>query len=91
MKRCPITLIIRKMQIKITRRYHYIPSAVQCIARSCLTLCNPTDYNLPGSSVHGIFQARNTGVDCHFLLQGIFLAQGLNLHLLHWQADSHTH
>ena len=26
--------------------------------RSCPTLCNPTDYNLPGSSVHGILQAR---------------------------------
>ena len=25
---------------------------------------------------------------CHFLLQGIFLTQGLNSHLLHWQADS---
>ena len=25
----------------------------------------------------------------HFLLQRIFLAQGLNLHLLHWQADSY--
>ena len=28
---------------------------------------------------------------CHFLLQGIFLTQGLNphlLHLLHWQVDS---
>ena len=25
---------------------------------------------------------------CHFLLQGIFLTQGLNLHFLHWQADS---
>ena len=25
---------------------------------------------------------------CHFLLQGIFLAQGSNLRLLHWQADS---
>ena len=24
----------------------------------CLTLCNPLDYNLPGSSVHGILQAR---------------------------------
>ena len=27
-------------------------------------------YSLPSSSVHGIFQARNTGVGCHFLLQG---------------------
>ena len=25
---------------------------------------------------------------CSFLLQGIFQKQGLNLHLLHWQADS---
>ena len=24
----------------------------------CLTLCDPMDYILPGSSVHGIFQAR---------------------------------
>ena len=24
----------------------------------CLTLCNPVDYGPPGSSVHGIFQAR---------------------------------
>ena len=27
-------------------------------------------------------------VGCHFLLQGIFLTQGWNLHLLHWQEDS---
>ena len=31
---------------------------------------------------------KNTGVGCHFLLQGIFLTQGSNLHLLHWQTDS---
>ena len=28
------------------------------IAQSCLTLCDPVDCSLPGSSVHGIFQAR---------------------------------
>ena len=28
------------------------------VAQSCLTFCNPTDYSAPGSSVHGIFQAR---------------------------------
>ena len=27
-------------------------------AQSCLTLCNPTDCSSPGSSVHGILQAR---------------------------------
>ena len=28
------------------------------VAQSCLTLCNPVDCSLPGSSVYGIFQAR---------------------------------
>ena len=28
------------------------------VAQSCLTLCEPVDYSLPGSSVRGIFQAR---------------------------------
>ena len=56
--------------------------------QSCLTLCDPTDCSPPGSSVHGDSPGKNTGVDCHFLLQGIFLTQGLTAHLLHWQADS---
>ena len=28
------------------------------IAQLCPTLCDPVDCSLPGSSVHGIFQAR---------------------------------
>ena len=28
------------------------------VAQSCLTLCDPMDCSPPGSSVHGIFQAR---------------------------------
>ena len=28
------------------------------VAQSCLTLCNPMDYSLPGFSLHGILQAR---------------------------------
>ena len=34
------------------------PAPVCSVAQSCLTLCNPTDYSLPISSVHGIPQAR---------------------------------
>ena len=34
------------------------------------------------------FPGKNTEVGCHFLLQGIFLTQGLNLCLLHWQSNS---
>ena len=28
------------------------------VAQLCLTLSDPMDYSLPGSSIHGIFQAR---------------------------------
>ena len=28
------------------------------VAQSCLTLCDPMDCSLLGSSIHGIFQAR---------------------------------
>ena len=37
------------------------------------------------------FPDKNTGVGCHFLLQGIFSSQSSNLcllHLLHWQENS---
>ena len=50
-------------------------------------LCKPMDCSPPGSSVHGILQAR-IEMGCHFLLPGIFPTQGSNLHLLHWQVDS---
>ena len=36
-------------------------------------LCDPMDCSLAGSSVQGNFSGENTGVGCHFLLQGIFL------------------
>ena len=57
------------------------------VTQSCLILCDPMDCSPPGSSVMG-FCSKNTGVGCHFLLQGIFLAKGSNLCLLNWQAAS---
>ena len=56
------------------------------VAQSCLTICDPMDYSLPGSSVHGDSPSKNTGVHCHALLQEFFPTQGLNPHLLHRQA-----
>ena len=41
------------------------------------------DCSLPGSPVHGDSPGKNTGVDCHSLLQGIFPTQGLNPGLPH--------
>ena len=40
------------------------------------------DHSPLGSSVHGIFPGKSTELGCHFLLQGIFLMQGLNLSLM---------
>ena len=59
---------------------------MQCIhaksLQSCLTFCNPMDCSPPGSSVHGIFQAKILEWVAIFLHQGIFLTWGSNLRLL---------
>ena len=41
------------------------------VTQSCLTLCNPVDCSLPGSSIHGILQAR--------ILKDMFLLFNKNL------------
>ena len=46
-------------------------------------LATPWDSSPPGSSVHGDFLGKNTGVGCHSLLQRIFLTQGLSPGLRH--------
>ena len=57
---------------------------VPCLAAHWrLTLCNPMDCSLPGSSVHGDSPGKNTGVGCHALLQRVFPTQRLNLGLPH--------
>ena len=53
------------------------------VAQLCLTLCHPMVYNLPGSSVHGISQARILEWVAIPFIQGIFLTQGSNPGLLH--------
>ena len=46
------------------------------VTQSCPTVCDPMDCNPPGSSGHGHFLGKNTGVGCHALLQGIFPTHG---------------
>ena len=66
-----------------------------------VSLCVPIAKSCPTMQSHGLqptrllcpwnFPGKNTEVGCHFLLQGIFLTQGLIpcvLHLLRWQEDS---
>ena len=52
------------------------------VIQSCPTLCGPMDNSLPGSSVHGILQARILKWAV-MPFQGIFLTQGSNPGLPH--------
>ena len=53
------------------------------VDQSCTTLYNPMDCSSPSPSVHEDSAGKNTGVGCHFLLQGIFPNQRSNSGLLH--------
>ena len=69
--------VVRKHQ------YYFILQTMSVCSQSYLTLgdhmdCSPSRLLCPWN-----FPGKNTGVGCHFLLQGIFLTQGSNLHLLH--------
>ena len=82
-----------------THTHAYMCLYIDCVC-VCVCVCshsamsdslNAHDCSLPGFSVHGDFPAKNTAVGCHFLLQGTFPIQGLNLNLLcllHLQAGS---
>ena len=51
--------------------------------QSCPTLCGPMDYHLTRLLPPWNFPSKSTGVDCHFLLQGIFPTQCSNPGLPH--------
>ena len=53
------------------------------VAQSCLTLWDPIDCSLQGSSIHGDSPGKNTGVGSPSLLQGILPTQGLEPRLPH--------
>ena len=57
------------------------------VTKSCQTLVTPGTISLQIFCLWD-FPGKNTGVGCHFLLQGIFLELGSNPRFLQWQADS---
>ena len=58
------------------------PSRCYLVARSCLTLLRPHGLQPSRLLCPWDFPGKNTGVGFHFLLQGIFLTQGLDPHFL---------
>jgi len=62
-------------QVRKRNRWALQDNAVLClITQLCLTLCDPMDCSLPGSSVHGDSPGKNTGVGCHALLKYIHIS-----------------
>ena len=56
---CPWQFSLNIMSMRIISVVEYISEVNWTeVAQSCLTLCDPVDCSLPGSSVHGILQAR---------------------------------
>ena len=93
-----ISCCIKQMQRKLseqcfTHLKHFdvlvimpCPFWLLCLVTSVISYSAPTRLLCPWD-----FPGKNTGMGCHFLLQGIFSSQGLNsclLRLLHWQAGS---
>ena len=73
-------LVLRKTKFKLALHVCFVISHVRLFVTlwtaACQFLCSWD------------FSGKSTGVVCHFLLQGIFPVQGLNLHLLcllNWQ------
>ena len=47
------------LKISLSWSTHFsFPMAYAVLTQSCPALCDPIDYSLPGSSIHGIFQER---------------------------------
>ena len=55
------------------------------VAKLCQTLLKPHGLQPARILCPWDFPDKNIEVGCHFVLRGIFLTQGSNPHLLHWQ------
>ena len=66
---CSVPLICTYVFVPIPHCFDY--SVCVLVAQLCLTLCDPTDCSLPGSSVCGILQARILEWVANALLQGL--------------------
>ena len=67
----------------------YVMEYCSCyfVAKLYVILLRPQGLQLTRILCPWDFPGKNTGVCCHFLLQGIFLTQKLKSWFLHWQAD----
>ena len=78
--------------INLIKEYLYLSCLCCVLSRFSCVLLFVTPWSVPTRlSCWRDSPGKNTGVSCHAILQGIFLTEGSNLHLLcllHWQAGS---
>ena len=96
--RCfPLLLLVACTRVHACTHTHTHTHTRAQVLQSCPTLCKSMDYSLPGSSVHGDSpdkntgvkkKKKNTGVGCHFLLQGDLPNPGIELAFPALQAES---
>ena len=81
---CPLVALLFEKIIHTAGKVYsdWIAGVYSQLPRSCLTLCDPMDCSLSGSSVHGIFPVRILVQVATPSSRGIFPTQGLNPHLL---------
>ena len=72
---------MRTLQYKLPRE-HFMQAVGGLVAKSCPTLVTPWTVAHQAPLSIG-FPSKNTGVGCHFLLQGIVPTQESNLGVLH--------
>ena len=76
-------------------REDFVDRPLNVLLLDCMHVCSVMANSL---QPHGLepakflcpwdYPGKSTRVGCHFLLQSIFLIQGLNPRLLYWQVDS---
>ena len=83
--------VFKKKNPIIPSKLISVPVCVCVVSHSAVSDSVPPSTVACQSPLSKEFSSKNTGAGYHFILQGIFLTQGLNLnllHLLHWQANS---
>ena len=79
-------LQLRKSALCLNPTPRALPAAAAKLLQSCPTLCDPMDCSPPGSCPWDS-PGENTGVGCHFLLQGIYSNLGIKPESPTLQAD----
>ena len=84
--------LIKEVEESYTENYKILAKETEGMCSLSCVQPLPTLWTVAHQAPLSIrFSQQENWDGCHFLLQGIFLTQGLNLHLLHilhWQVDS---